>query len=541
MGAIPGLLGINGGANGTGFSGPENAQILQGVNTGDARWQYDQATAGVQQQQRLLEALQMQGGLQNQNAQYGNLNNIAGQQLQTGNLYGNLWSGIGPNPAQRQLAQNTAANVANTGAMMAGQRGASQNVGLVGRNAAREGANQQQNAIGQAATLQAQQQIQGLQGMAQQQAAAGQTYQSAGNIAANQAANQVGQTNAITSAHQANYGNVLNALAAYNNANIGMQSNINNVNGQLANTTMQAQSGLIGGMMQAGASAAKMGGGGMAEGGEVTEDMKPETQVEMAPPSESVQSEPLEQEDMPQPQVASGDQPDPASGDFGEFETGVENEGAFSAQTPTFGPNGGVAALVKGAAGETSAYGGEIKKRYAEGGDVYQGQSDFGRYATGATMGSVPDVSTPSFAVNAGASSFAKGADKGAGASASQAASSGAQTSGAGAAGSTAASGAGGAGGATTSGLASGAMSGLGGLGMARGGNARKDLRSGGHVKAAGPSQKAVKSGDDYSNDKIPAILSEHEIVLPRSVTLSEDPVSEAARFVQAVLAKRRK
>ena len=66
------------------------------------------------------------------------------------------------------------------------------------------------------------------------------------------------------------------------------------------------------------------------------------------------------------------------------------------------------------------------------------------------------------------------------------------------------------------------------------------DYRSGGKVKAKKAGQKAVDKGDNYANDKIPAVLSEHEIVLPRSVTLGKNPERDAAAFVRAVLAKRK-
>lgn len=66
------------------------------------------------------------------------------------------------------------------------------------------------------------------------------------------------------------------------------------------------------------------------------------------------------------------------------------------------------------------------------------------------------------------------------------------------------------------------------------------DYRSGGHVKAAGHHQQATKPGDSYANDKIPAVLSEHEIVIPRSVTMGKNPVHDSAKFVAAVLAKRK-
>lgn len=50
---------------------------------------------------------------------------------------------------------------------------------------------------------------------------------------------------------------------------------------------------------------------------------------------------------------------------------------------------------------------------------------------------------------------------------------------------------------------------------------------------------KAKHAGDNYSNDVVPARLSPGEIVLPLSVTKSEDPVAAAARFVAAIMAKK--
>lgn len=43
---------------------------------------------------------------------------------------------------------------------------------------------------------------------------------------------------------------------------------------------------------------------------------------------------------------------------------------------------------------------------------------------------------------------------------------------------------------------------------------------------------------NSYANDNVKALLSPGEIVLPRSVTQSKDPVNNAAKFVQAVMAK---
>ncbi len=75
--------------------------------------------------------------------------------------------------------------------------------------------------------------------------------------------------------------------------------------------------------------------------------------------------------------------------------------------------------------------------------------------------------------------------------------------------------------------------------GMAMGGMA-SDYRSGGSVVAKNPSQKAVKPGNSYANDKIKAVLSEGEVVIPRAVMQSRDPVRATADFVAKVIAKRR-
>lgn len=52
---------------------------------------------------------------------------------------------------------------------------------------------------------------------------------------------------------------------------------------------------------------------------------------------------------------------------------------------------------------------------------------------------------------------------------------------------------------------------------------------------------KAVKSGDSLSNDKVPAMLSPGEIVIPRSIVQGKDAAKKAAEFVAACLAKQGK
>lgn len=143
-------------------------------------------------------------------------------------------AGGGPNPAQAQLAQNTAANTANTAALMAGQRGASSNVGLMARQIGQQGALTQQNAVGQAATLQAQQQLQFQQ---QQQALQSQMInQGIAGASANNAAAQ-------------NEQNILqNANASYNNAGVSMQNGINSANAATSAANSGAMGQLLGGV-----------------------------------------------------------------------------------------------------------------------------------------------------------------------------------------------------------------------------------------------------------------------------------------------------
>lgn len=52
---------------------------------------------------------------------------------------------------------------------------------------------------------------------------------------------------------------------------------------------------------------------------------------------------------------------------------------------------------------------------------------------------------------------------------------------------------------------------------------------------------KATVNGDSPQNDTVPAVVSPGEVVLPRSVVNSKDPQKEAAKFLGAVLAKRKK
>lgn len=81
--------------------------------------------------------------------------------------------GQGPSVAQNALAQSTGQNVAQQAALMAGQRGAGANAGMIARQAAMAGAGVQQQAAGQAATLRAQEILGAQNALAQQQAQIG--------------------------------------------------------------------------------------------------------------------------------------------------------------------------------------------------------------------------------------------------------------------------------------------------------------------------------------------------------------------------------
>lgn len=241
MGSIGGMLGLSGGVNGTGFSGPTATPIVGGTDATQLNNAYTGSQNSLASQQALLAAIQAQNGLGNQSQVYGQLQGVA--------------NGTGPNPAQAMLNQATGANVANQAALMAGQRGAGANAGLIARQAGMQGAGIQQNAVGQGATMQANQSLNALG--------------AAGSMANQQAANQIGATNANTQANQSEQQILQNANANFNNANVNQQNNLNNINGGFTNTALQGQQSLVGGLIgSAGAVGTLFGGGSpKAEGG----------------------------------------------------------------------------------------------------------------------------------------------------------------------------------------------------------------------------------------------------------------------------------
>lgn len=243
MGFIGSLLGFGG-------NGAQGTNILQPTTGGQADTAYGQTQQGISQQQAFLNALAAQGGI-------GNQANIFSQQQGLADQLGQQALGNGPNPALAQLAQTTGQNIAGQNALMAGQRGGSANAGLIARQAANLGANTQQQAAGQAATLRAQQQLAAQQQLQQQQA-------NMAGLANQQVGQQANALGGYNSAVQGQQGQLLNSIGAQNNANVGMQSNINSANSGVAQQNAKSQAGLLGGALSGLGSII-----GLAEGGQV--------------------------------------------------------------------------------------------------------------------------------------------------------------------------------------------------------------------------------------------------------------------------------
>lgn len=202
----------------------QNAQ--NAINSQSAR----DVVIELQKQNAMVDQLGLSTGVNNQQNSYGQLGNISGNLGILGNQYGDIAAGRGPNPAQAMLAQQTGQNVANQAALMAGQRNAGSNAGLIARQAAQQGSAIQQQAINQAAILQAQQ---SLAAMGQQ----GNIYGQQAGIAGQQAgigANQVGQV--LQAQGMAN-----NLATNKYNADLSALTGANQIGGQLANTALAGQ------------------------------------------------------------------------------------------------------------------------------------------------------------------------------------------------------------------------------------------------------------------------------------------------------------
>lgn len=215
----------------------QSANLVNPTTANQVTDQYGNLINSQQAQQNFLNATQAQNGLGNQSSVFNQMQGVA--------------NGTGPNPAQAQLAQATGANVANQNAMMAGQRGAGANVGMMARQAAQQGANTQQQAAGQAASLQAQQSLGALGQM--------------GGIANQQAAQQGQAVQNVAQGAQTGYGQTSQNIAGQNQAAIGNVSQQNQSNAAIQGEVAKQQGALVGNLM--GGAGAVLG---LAEGGNVS-------------------------------------------------------------------------------------------------------------------------------------------------------------------------------------------------------------------------------------------------------------------------------
>ncbi len=240
-GAVGNILGTNNNFQATG------ANINPGTNVGQLNQAYTGTQGALNQANNLTN--QLNPGI----AQGAGSQNMLTNQLAQESVGG------GPNPAQAALNQNTSANVANQAALMAGQRGAGANAGLIARQAAQQGGALQQQAVGQEATQASQQQL------------------AAQNALQNLSAQQVQQgTNAVQLGNQAqqNEQNILQgANTAGNNASVSMQSNINSTNAAVASGNQDANQDLLPNIGSALGSIGKGIVDLFAGGGEVPEHM----------------------------------------------------------------------------------------------------------------------------------------------------------------------------------------------------------------------------------------------------------------------------
>jgi len=243
-----------------------SADITQDPNAlKNLQSQYGAAQGLTQQQQGLANALQSQASNAN-GLNFGAAQGTLGQGQQLLSQLMSQGQGQGPNPALEQLRQTTGQNIQQTTGQIASQKGI--NPAMAARLAAQSGAAQNQAAAGQAATLSAQQQL------AAQQAAGSLVGQQAAQQAAlaqAQGQNQQAWTQMLQN-QQAGMGAqnlqqqnlIQNQIANANNAKVGMQSNINNVNAGVAQQNAAFGQQMAGGLLNGLGSAL-----GLSDGGEV--------------------------------------------------------------------------------------------------------------------------------------------------------------------------------------------------------------------------------------------------------------------------------
>lgn len=531
MGYLGNTLGIGNSGGNTGGAGlgfnASGTNLLQPTTTQQATDTYNKSQDTIAQQQAFLQALQAQNGIGNQSNVYNQLQGVA--------------NGTGPNPAQAMLNQQTGANVANQASLMAGQRGATANVGLMARQAAQQGAQTQQQAIGQGASMQANQSLGALGQM--------------GNLATQQVGQQAGALTGLSQAAQNEQGMILGGINAQNQANVGIQSSVNSANANVSTAAATGQQktaaglagggpmamaagGIVGGQ-RAASGAASQTGNKYADGGNVQPSNSSFLQAKYAGASNGATPPPTMGGPLNAPQIV----PESSKSQPGAWQ-GYQN--VYKNLQKMFGNNGtGGGGADSGAANDANNYTGN-----ANGSGVDQSLNPDGSLS-----------GTP------GGSNIDSGADVGQGADMAGGAADAADAAGEAA-------------------DAADAASSVGDLAMvAKGGkipkNARQRFDSGGMAGLIGPIMsmamaaaeggkvpalvspgevylkpeqakaaakgkvdpikagekipgKAKVKGNSYANDTVPKTLEEGGLVLPKSVMESKNPHWEAHKFVQA-------
>lgn len=253
IGGIGGLFGGDDSANENKFSA---ADIPNPVQQNQLDFAQAQSGTALGKQGQFANALAAQNGIGNQANVFNQMQGLSGQLNERA-------QGGGPNPALAQLQQTTGQNIAGQAALMASQRGAGANPGLIARQAAMQGGNLQQQSVGQAATLAAQQQIAAQQALQNQQSMMG-------SLAGNQVNQQAAANNALMSGAQANQNALLGAFGQNQATQASMQGNVNDNKSKVVQQNNANMIGQNNGLLQAGSAAlasglSKLGGPGPSQ------------------------------------------------------------------------------------------------------------------------------------------------------------------------------------------------------------------------------------------------------------------------------------
>lgn len=500
---------------------PQQAAITPGTNSDQLNTAYQGAQGALGQQQGVANTLT------------GQLNQGADTQGQLSQMLMNEAQGQGPNPAQAQLNQNTGQNIAQQAALMAGQRGAGTNAGLLATQAAQQGAATQQQAVGQGATLGAQQQL----------AAQGQLQSLAGT--------QVGQGQAavqgVNNAQQNEQNILQGANTANNSANLANAASANNVGAQIAIANQNANANATSGLLGAGAALAPLAAMAFAKGGIVKMDkggniLDANARKHIAPHNFALPGGryPIHDESHARNALARVSQ-------NGSSEEKAKVRAAVHKKYPHMGKKMAMGGEVKNLSKQPSKenpfkhdskFNTPPPRMMAEGG-MAGPQSFVGNWLNSNSSYASPQIEAPVKLNTNVASPFA---------GASMPKMPGSKDPGLRQPGS------------TDMRVAGGSADSVGGIGAGAGGDAgglesimgtagpavmaaNKGglMKSGGKVVAHSAKEKAKVSGDSLKNDEIPTMLSEGELVIPRHIMQHPNAPAMAAQFVAQQLSKRGK